>query len=50
MIVTTLSDTIDFNDGLTSLREALFATNLVVGPDAIDFAPALTAAGPEVAG
>ncbi len=45
--VTTLSDTIDFNDGVTSLREAIFATNLVSGADTIDFAPALTAGGPK---
>jgi hypothetical protein len=44
--VTTALDTVDFSDGLTSLREALFATNLVAGPDIIDFAPALTAGGP----
>ncbi len=43
--VTTLADSINFNDGLTSLREAIFATNLVTGPDTIDFAPALTASG-----
>ena len=44
--VDTLDDTVDFNDGLTSLREAIFATNLVGGPDTIDFAPSLTAGGP----
>jgi CSLREA domain-containing protein len=44
--VTTLSDTVDFNDGLTSLREAIFAANIVPGADTLDFAPALTAAGP----
>jgi hypothetical protein len=44
--VTTLADTIDLNDGLTSLREAIFATNLVAGADAIQFAPSLTASGP----
>jgi hypothetical protein len=44
--VNTLADSIDFNDGLTSLREAIFATNLVAGQDTIDFAPALTAGGP----
>jgi hypothetical protein len=43
--VTTALDTVDFNDGLTSLREAIFATNLVAGEDTIDFAPALTAGG-----
>ena len=31
--VTTLADTIDFNDGVTSLREAIFATNTVPGAD-----------------
>jgi CSLREA domain-containing protein len=35
--VNTELDTVDFNDGLTSLREAIFATNLVAGPDTIDF-------------
>ena len=44
--VTTLSDTVDFNDGVTSLREAIFATNLVGGADTINFAPSLTAGGP----
>ena len=44
--VTTLDDSVDFNDGLTSLREAIFATNLVGGPDTIDFAAGLTAGGP----
>ncbi len=44
--VTTLEDSIDFNDGRTSLREAIFATNTVAGADTIDFAPALTASGP----
>ncbi len=44
--VTTLADTIDFNDGVTSLREAIFATNTVPGADTIEFAPALTAGGP----
>ena len=44
--VTTLADTVDFNDGVTSLREAIFATNTVPGADTIDFAPALTAGGP----
>jgi hypothetical protein len=44
--VTTNQDTVDFNDGLTSLREAIFATNLVDGPDEIQFAPSLTASGP----
>jgi CSLREA domain-containing protein len=44
--VTTLADTVDFNDGVTSLREAIFATNVVPGADAIRFAPSLTASGP----
>jgi CSLREA domain-containing protein len=44
--VTTLDDTVDFNDGVTSLREAIFAANLVPGADTIEFAPALTAGGP----
>ena len=44
--VNTIDDTIDFNDGLTSLREAIFATNTVPGPDTIEFAPSLTAGGP----
>lgn len=43
--VTTLTDSIDFNDGKTSLREAIFATNTVPGADTIDFAPAQTANG-----
>jgi len=46
ILVTTLADTIDFNDGVTSLREAIFAANTVPGTDTIEFAPALTAAGP----
>ena len=44
--VTTLGDTINFNDGVTSLREAIFATNTVPGADTIDFAPSLTVGGP----
>ena len=44
--VNTLSDTVDINDGVTSLREAIFATNLVGGADTIEFAPSLTAGGP----
>jgi hypothetical protein len=43
--VDTLADTVDLDDGFTSLREAIFATNLVGGPDTIEFDPALTAAG-----
>ncbi len=35
--VTTDQDVVDFNDGLTSLREAIFATNLVEGADEIRF-------------
>ena len=44
--VTTLTDTIDFNDGVTSLREAIFAANTMADADAIEFDPALTAGGP----
>lgn len=44
--VNTLNDTVDFNDGVTSLREAIFATNLVGGADEIQFAPSLTSGGP----
>ena len=44
--VDTLADTVDFNDGHTSLREAIFATNTVPGADTINFAPSLTANGP----
>ena len=44
--VDTLDDTVDFNDGVTSLREAIFATNLVGGADTIDFAASLTSGGP----
>jgi len=44
--VTTLADTVDFNDGVTSLREAIFATNTVGGADTIEFDPSLTASGP----
>ena len=35
--VDTNQDVVDFNDGVTSLREALFATNLVGGADEIQF-------------
>src|SRR5687767_1854045 len=35
--VNTDQDVVDFNDGLTSLREAIFATNLVAGADTIEF-------------
>jgi hypothetical protein len=35
--VNTELDTVDFNDNITSLREAIFATNLVDGPDTINF-------------
>src|SRR5688572_33218165 len=44
--VTTLADTVDFEDGVTSLREAISATNVAVGADTIDFAPSLMAGGP----
>ena len=43
--VTTLADTIDFSDGRLSLREAIFATNTVLGADTINFASSLTASG-----
>ncbi len=46
ILVTTLADVIDFGDGLTSLREAVFAANTVVGPDTIEFAASLTSGGP----
>ena len=39
--VTTLGDTVDFADGVTSLREALFAANTLAGPDTIEFDPVL---------
>lgn len=35
--VTTDQDVVDFNDGVTSLREAIFAANVVPGPDEIQF-------------
>ena len=35
--VTTAQDSINFNDGLTSLREAIFAANTVAGPNTIEF-------------
>ena len=44
--VTTLSDTVDFTDGQTSLREAIFAANTVPGADTIQFSPSLTSGGP----
>jgi predicted outer membrane repeat protein len=44
--VDTLDDTVNFGDGVTSLREAIFATNLVGGLDTIQFSAALTAGGP----
>ncbi len=43
--VTTVDDTVHLNDGVTSLREAIFATNTVAGADEIRFDPALFAAG-----
>jgi hypothetical protein len=39
--VDTEFDTFDVNDGLISLREAIFATNIVPGPETIEFAPLL---------
>jgi CSLREA domain-containing protein len=44
--VDTLADTVDANDGVTSLREAIITANLVAGADEIDFAPSLTSGGP----
>ncbi len=35
--VTTDQDVVDFNDGVTSLREAIFAANIVPGADEIQF-------------
>ncbi|HEY3393411.1 MAG TPA: choice-of-anchor Q domain-containing protein [Lacipirellulaceae bacterium] len=37
MTVNTELDTVEFDDNVTSLREAIFATNLVAGPDTINF-------------
>ena len=39
--VTTAQDTINLSDGVTSLREAIFAANTVPGPDTIEFDPSL---------
>jgi hypothetical protein len=44
--VNTLADTIDLNDGLTSLREAIFATNLVEGPDTVHLSFHIEDGGP----
>ena len=46
VVVDTLEDVVDLGDGKTSLREAIFATNIVPGADEIRFDPALFAAGP----
>ncbi|MEX2093485.1 MAG: choice-of-anchor Q domain-containing protein [Pirellulales bacterium] len=46
ILVTTLADTVDLYDGVTSLREAIFAANIVPGTDTIKFAPSLIAVGP----
>jgi CSLREA domain-containing protein len=43
--VDTASDVVDFNDGLTSLREAIFAANTVPGADEIVFSDNLFAHG-----
>jgi hypothetical protein len=43
--VDTLEDTFIYNDGVTSLREAIFATNVVDGADTIEFASSLFAGG-----
>jgi hypothetical protein len=39
--VTTLSDTVDANDGMTSFREAVTAANALNDPDTIEFSPTL---------
>jgi hypothetical protein len=44
VVVTTNLDVIDLNDGLLSLREAIFATNTVPGADTIQFAQSLDGA------
>ncbi len=44
--VDTALDVVDANDGVTSLREAIFAANILSGADTIEFAPELTAEGP----
>ncbi|MGE3243721.1 MAG: choice-of-anchor Q domain-containing protein [Pirellulales bacterium] len=44
--VTTIDDVVDLNDGVTSLREAIFAANTVPGADTIEFSPGLTADEP----
>lgn len=46
IIVTTHLDVVDFSDGLTSLREAIFAANLVPGAQTIEFDAGLYANGP----
>ena len=43
--VDTVEDLVDFDDGKTSLREAIFATNLVAGRDEIRFDASLFAVG-----
>lgn len=45
IVVTTLDDETDIANGLTSLREAIFAANLVGGTNTIQFADSLYAAG-----
>lgn len=40
--VDTHLDTVDITDSYTSLREAIYATNLVGGPDTIEFHPSLS--------
>ena len=45
-VVNTNSDAIDFNDGLLTLREAIFVANTIPGIDTIQFDPSVTAAGP----
>jgi predicted outer membrane repeat protein len=43
--IDTLADAVDAGDGVTSLREAILATNQAAGPDEIDFAASLTSPG-----
>ena len=40
-MVDTELDVVDLADGVTSLREAIFATNILAGPDTIEFDPSL---------
>jgi hypothetical protein len=44
IVVDTASDDINLNDGLTTLREAIFVANSNPGPDTIEFDPTITPA------